>query len=183
MLCDGAQTKGQFVKKNKRIYLQQKPTLYFDENFPARVIDAAKSRASLKNNFKLLSFADFGNHGKDDDFQLNFCKSKGFVLVSLDRDFLDDRRYPIQRLPGVVIVTVSSNQSASILSALSVFAEFISLFPFPRNFMQDSKFQVNREGCVIRGRDAITREIRTMTVKPGDLVRDVAYHFGFTSSR
>ena len=95
----------------KRAYLRQKPTLYFDENFPQQVIDAAKLSGPLRNSFKLLSVFDFNNQGRDDQFQLGFCKSRGFVLVTLDKDFMDDRRYPIQNLPGMIVVSAAKNRS------------------------------------------------------------------------
>jgi hypothetical protein len=59
--------------RRKRAYLRQKPTLYFDENFPQRVIDAAKLGGPLRNSFKLFSVFDFNNQGRDDQFQLGFA--------------------------------------------------------------------------------------------------------------
>ena len=51
-----------------------------------------------------MSAYDFNNQSKDDDFQYSFCKEKGFVLVTLDYDFMDDKKFPIQKIPGVILI-------------------------------------------------------------------------------
>jgi predicted nuclease of predicted toxin-antitoxin system len=167
------------VMPRKTAYLRQKPILCFDENFPQQIIDAAKSGGPLRNSFKLLSVFDFNNQGRDDQFQLGFCKAKDFVLVTLDKDFMDDRRFPIQNLPGIIVVAAAKNQPAEILACLTTLARFISFFPRPKGFMGDCKFQVSSGGCIIRGRNARTRVIKTVVVKPGDRVNQIAREFGF----
>src|SRR5215472_406021 len=92
------------MARNKRPFFRQKPTLYFDENFPRNVIDALRANRRLTNCFKLYSVYDFHHENKDDDFQYAFAKKKGFVLVSLDKHFLNDRKFPIQKIPGIIVV-------------------------------------------------------------------------------
>ena len=82
------------MKKNQRPYLKQKIDLYFDENFPAEIISDLKSDKSLKSRCRIYSVYDFGNQNKDDLFQFEFCERKGFTLVTLDTDFMNDIKYP-----------------------------------------------------------------------------------------
>ncbi len=164
---------------HKRFYSKQKPVLYFDENFPQYVVRELKNHGQLKKYFKINSVYGFNNQNRDDDFQYSFCKKKGFVLVTLDHDFMNDSKYPIQKISGIIFIVAGKNQVTKIKNCLSIVASFLSLFPKPKMFMGDSKFQVSAEGCVMRGRDARTREIKTITISPGDTPKKVADAFHY----
>lgn len=125
------------------------------------------------------SVYDFGHQNQDDDFQYCFAKKKGYVLVTLDKHFLNDGNYPIQKIPGIIVVIAGRNQSSQITQSLLMFTTFLSFFPFPKSFLGDSKFQVSLEGCVMRARDAKTRELKTLTVTPGDTLAKVAGHYHY----
>ncbi|MGD0799172.1 MAG: DUF5615 family PIN-like protein [Acidobacteriaceae bacterium] len=167
------------MPRKKNTYLRQKPILYFDENFPRPIFELIKESSRIRKHFKLHSVYDFGNQGKDDDPQLKFCKTRRFVLVTLDRDFMDDRIYPIQKLPGIVVIVAGKNQATKIVQCLLAFTEFLTFVPFPKGFLFDSKFQVSLQGCLARGRDVTTREIKTIVIAPGDQVGKVLRQFGY----
>lgn len=59
-------------------------------------------------------------------------------------------------------------------------ADFLSNMPFPKYFMRDCKFQVSSEGCIMRGRHAKTKNVQTITVKPGHTIYEIAKAFGLT---
>jgi len=160
-------------------YVRQKPILYFDENFPAPVVESIGESRRIRKYFKMVSVHDFDNEGKDDEFQLAFCKTKGFVLVTLDKGFMDDRKYPIQRLPGIVVIAAAKNQTSKIIRCLSAFTQFLTFIPFPKGFLFDCKFQVSLEGCLARGRDVKTREIKTVIIAGGDRVGRILRQFGY----
>lgn len=42
--------------------------------------------------------------------------------------------------------------------------DFVLLTPLPKSFMQESKFVISREGCVMRGRDVETKEIKSLHI-------------------
>jgi hypothetical protein len=106
----GTVTSGALMSRQKPVYLRQKPILYFDENFPQPIVEPVRESRQVRKYFELLSVYDFDNQRKDDEFQLAFCKVRGFVLVTLDKDFMDDRKYPIQKLPGIVVIAAPKNQ-------------------------------------------------------------------------
>ena len=167
------------MAREKRPFFSQKPALYFDENFPQNVIDGLKRNRRITNYFKIYSVYDFHHENKDDDFQYAFSKKKGFVLVSLDKHFLNDRKFPIKKISGVIVIIAGRNQVSRISQSLVDLTSFLSLIPRPKAFMGDSKFQVSTEGRVMRGRDSITREIKTLTIVPGDTVDKVGRHFHY----
>jgi len=141
------------MSRQKPVYLRQKPILYFDQNFPQPIVEPVRESRQVRKYFKLLSVYDFDNQRKDDEFQLAFCKVRGFVLVTLDKDFMDDRKYPIQKLPGIVVIAAPKNQGTKIVQCLLTFTEFLTYVPFPKRFLFDCKFQVSLNGCLARGRD------------------------------
>lgn len=167
------------MSRQKNTYLRQKPILYFDENFPRTIVELVRESGRIRKHFKLLSVYDFENQGKDDDFQLKFCKVRGFVLVTLDKDVMDDRQYPIQKLPGIVVIVTGKNQATKIVQCLLTFTEFLTFVPFPKGFLFDCKFQVSLQGCLARGRDVKTRAVKTIVIAPGDRVGKVLRQFGY----
>jgi predicted nuclease of predicted toxin-antitoxin system len=162
-----------------RPYLKQKLKLYFDENFPREIIESLKQVKAWKRKCKIHSVYDFGNQNKDDRFQYAFCKSKGYVLVTLDEDFWNDTLYPLDATPGLIQVIAGRNDPIKIQICLEMLLTFLSMFPFPKSFVGNSKFRVSAERCVIKGRDAKTGEIKIHIIVPGDTLNEVAKFFGY----
>ncbi len=64
-------------------------------------------------------------------------------------------------------------------SGLGALLDFLSGIPFPTSITADSKFKVSNDGAVMRGRDASTKEIKTLRLVPGETSdADVLKHFG-----
>ncbi len=97
------------MKKAQQPYLKQKIYLYFDENFPAGIIGELKEDNYWKRRCRIYSVYDFGNQNKDDLFQFEFCKRKGYTLVTLDTDFMNDTKYPFGRIPGIITIIAKGN--------------------------------------------------------------------------
>ena len=71
---------------------------YADENFPSAVIDelrALGARVTTAQEANLL--------GHPDENHVAYAKRKGLVLVSCDRDYLDERRHPLMHCPAIVV--------------------------------------------------------------------------------
>jgi predicted nuclease of predicted toxin-antitoxin system len=154
-------------RRRRRPFLKQKLPLYFDANFPRELIQEIKADRAWRKRCSIHSAAEEGNQHRDDKFQLEFCKTKGYVLVTLDADFMNDRKYPFSHIPGVIRVVAAKNDMDSIERRLATLLDFIASFPAPRMFVGDTKFQVSPEGCVIRGRDAVTGRIKEVRIKSG----------------
>jgi predicted nuclease of predicted toxin-antitoxin system len=167
------------MKKKRFPYLKQKFRLYFDENFPQDIIQVLKSDKKWQKKCKICSAYDKGFVNKDDKFHFEYCRKNALVLVTLDKDFMDDKKYPFSKIPGIVRVVAKRNDSATILANLGSLLIFLSFFPLPRRFMGDTKCEVRSNGCVIRGRDSITREIKSIIVRVGDTAHKVRKTFGY----
>ena len=163
----------------KSTYWSQKIILYFDEHFSKGAIKALKEERSWRKKVKVISVYDVNNEGREDKFQFNFCKRNGYVLVTLDDDFMNDRRYPIDGIPGIVRVVADGREGPKIAECLKVLLRFLLAFPKPKIFFGDTKFQVSLQGCIVRGRDSKTRGIKTVFLQPGDSIYKLASEFNY----
>jgi hypothetical protein len=148
--------------------MKQKVPLYFDANFPRQIINDIRANRAWKRRCSIHTAVDLGHQHKDDKFHVGFCKAKKDVLVTLDNHFMNDAKYPFSKMPGIIRIAAAKNDGQSIQQCLATLLDFISSFPAPRMFVGDTKFQVGPQRCLIRGRDSVTGEIKSVIVKHGD---------------
>jgi len=165
--------------KSRRSFLKQKLALYFDENFPEEVVNTLRNVRQWKKKCKIHSVYENGNNRKDDNFIFGFCSKRGYTLVTLDQGFMNDSRYPFSRIPGIIVVVAKKNQVSKIQNCLEIILSFLSYFPKPKGFVGDTKFQVSENGCLVRGRDARTREIKERWILSGDNMYEIATFFNY----
>jgi hypothetical protein len=168
-------------RRRRRPFLKQKLPLYFDANFPRKLIQDIRQDRAWKKRCSIHSASEEGNQHRDDGFQLEFCKAKGYVLVTLDADFMNDSKYPFSGIAGIIRVVAAKNDIHSIEERLGTLLDFISSFPVPKIFVGDTKFQVSPEGCVIRGRDSVSGQIKEVRIKRRDSNIDVMKAFSYFS--
>jgi predicted nuclease of predicted toxin-antitoxin system len=75
-----------------------KARFYADENFPERAV-ALLREMGAKVQTNLMS----GLNGRSDQDQLAYALRKGLVVVTCDRDFLDERYYPLISCPAIFV--------------------------------------------------------------------------------
>ena len=170
------------MKKNRRPYLKEKPALYFDENFPAQILEHFRRGSRWKKKIKVLSAVDLGNKGQSDEFQFEYCRRQGYTLVTFDEDFNDDKAYPFSNgnMHGIVIVKETKSNVQRAEQILSNLLEFVLTTPFPKGLLRESKFVASGEGCVMRGRDAETKEVKSLHIIAGQTrLSDVREHFSY----
>jgi predicted nuclease of predicted toxin-antitoxin system len=167
------------MKRERQPYVKQKFRLYLDANFPRNIVKVLETSSNWRRKCKIYSASDLGFEKKDDLFHFGYCRKNKLVLVTLDKDFMDDSKYPFSEIPGIIRIAGKKNDAVTILTNLRQLLDFLSLFSFPRSFIGDTKFEVTSSGCLIRGRDAVTREIKSVTIRPGDSVSKVRKAFGY----
>jgi predicted nuclease of predicted toxin-antitoxin system len=89
------------------------PALKFDENLPFALVALARERG-----FDALSVADQGLGGAPDDRVAAVCAGEGRVLVTLDLDFGDIRRYVPERHAGLVVLRVARQDAPHLTDVL-----------------------------------------------------------------
>ncbi|PJE68378.1 hypothetical protein COU94_02235 [Candidatus Shapirobacteria bacterium CG10_big_fil_rev_8_21_14_0_10_38_8] len=67
-------------------------------------IEVANSirNSNLKENVRLFNAIDLNLRNKGDQYYFDYCKSKGYSLVTLDNDFMNDKKYPFSKTPGIM---------------------------------------------------------------------------------
>jgi len=146
--------------------------LYFDENFPVPVLDHFRKGSRWKKKVKALSAIDLSNEGKSDEFHFAYCTRNGYTLVTFDEDFNDDAAYPFANgsMPGVVMVKETKGNVQKTADVLSGLLDFVLTTLLPKAFLSESKFTI--EGCVMRGRDVRTKEVKSLHIISGHLNDD-----------
>jgi len=78
----------------------RRATFYADEDIPEALVEEMR-----RNGLKVRSAREAGRGGRDDKDQAAFCARKGWVLVTKDQGFWNERRFPTQRTsPGMIIL-------------------------------------------------------------------------------
>jgi predicted nuclease of predicted toxin-antitoxin system len=170
------------MKRRRQPYLKQKPILYFDENIPTLMIEHFRKGSRWKKKIKALSAVRLGNKGQPDDFHFKYCARHGYTLVTFDEDFNNDALYPFANghMHGVIIVKETKTNVQRAERVLSNVLEFVLRTPFPKAFLLESKFIASGEGCVMRGRDANTKQIKSLQIVAGQTTMvAVRGHFSY----
>jgi predicted nuclease of predicted toxin-antitoxin system len=170
------------MERRRRPYLKQKPILYFDENVSAAIVDHFRKGSAWKKKLKVLSAVELGNQSQSDQSHFQYCSRQGYTLVSFDTDFNDDKAYPFSngKMHGVIIVKEGKGNASRTIGVLSALLDFVLATPFPKAFLIESKFVTSGEGCVMRGRDVKTKEIKSLRIVSGKTrMGDVWGHFSY----
>jgi predicted nuclease of predicted toxin-antitoxin system len=80
-----------------------KARFYADENFPEQAIALLREMGA-----KVQTSRQAGLNGRSDEDQLAYALRNGLVVVTCDRDFLDERRHPLIKCPAIFIFDFGS---------------------------------------------------------------------------
>jgi hypothetical protein len=102
--------------------------------------------------------------------------------VTLDYDFNSDRLYPFTngKMAGIIIIRASSSEVLRVINILSRFLEFTLALPFPKLFLLETKVIAAQLDVIMRGRDAVTKEIKALRVRAGvTTAREIREFFSY----
>lgn len=94
----------------------KKLKLYADASVPLPIIEELRGA-----KIPVKSALEEDLRKRDDWTIVQAAKKQGRVLLTLDADFWDDRKYPLHRVHGIVFVDVSPSDISGILAALGLF--------------------------------------------------------------
>jgi predicted nuclease of predicted toxin-antitoxin system len=92
--------------------LKAKPRFYADEDFPQQAVDllkAAGARVQTAREAELV--------GRSDEDHRAHALREGLVLLSRDRDFLDERRHPLIHCPAIFVFDFGAGSEAEMKQA------------------------------------------------------------------
>jgi predicted nuclease of predicted toxin-antitoxin system len=103
-------------------------------------------------NAKAVQEANLEGHSDEDVYA--FAARENRILLTHDTDFLDDRRFPPNRNPGIVVLPGASGESEPLVSAMLNMLKIIAPY---REAYRESKVVFNADGTlVVRSRDHST---------------------------
>ncbi|MCX6053526.1 MAG: DUF5615 family PIN-like protein [Chloroflexi bacterium] len=84
-----------------------------DENLPVDVCQLLQ-----QTGYDCMSVHDQKMTGATDDILLTVCQSEGRIMLTLDLDFCDIRRYPPASYPGIIILRLEHQDKEHVVSVL-----------------------------------------------------------------
>jgi predicted nuclease of predicted toxin-antitoxin system len=108
---------------------------------------------------------DVGLGGRSDEDLFSYAWKENRILLTHDHDFLDDRRFPPNRNPGVIILPGASGSDEGLISALR---QVVSIIGPNRKAFPRFKIEITRDGIW---------NVKSMT-RVSDEVRDWRLRFG-----
>jgi predicted nuclease of predicted toxin-antitoxin system len=94
-----------------------KARFYADENFPEQAVSLLRVMGA-----KVQTNHQAGLRGHSDQDQLAYARRNGLVLVTCDRDFLNERSYPLVHCPAIFVVDFGSGSFEEMKQAFNCFA-------------------------------------------------------------
>lgn len=86
---------------------------------------------------------DAGLKGRSDEDIFAFAWKEKRILLTHDHDFLDDRRFPYHRNPGVVVMPGGDGKGESLVRAI---AQVINLLGNYRYLFPNAKIEISKDG-------------------------------------
>lgn len=102
---------------------QKKAKFYADEDIEDGAVAVLR-----ECGVNITSARELGHRGKPDSFQAALAfKEKRFLLTRNGRDYLNDHRFPLNRIHGIVVITANPGDEDAYTSAL---AQLSSILPY-----------------------------------------------------
>jgi predicted nuclease of predicted toxin-antitoxin system len=113
------------------------------------------------HNVKYGPSVGLGGHADEDVFAYGW--RKGRMILTHDRDFLDDKRFPYTRNPGVIVLPGGDGNDRALLktlySAVGVFSTYSNVYP-------NAKIAIDSEGVwTVRSYDKTRGRVENETLK------------------
>lgn len=114
-----------------------KAKFYTDENFPPLAVKLLRA-----NGFHVLTTQEADRIGHPDENHAAFALKKGRILLTCDRDYLDERRFPLIHCPVIVVCDFGSG---SLNEVRETFRCLRTLSHFPQAFDKWTKIDAKRD--------------------------------------
>ncbi len=102
---------------------RKKARFLVDESLGAKVAEVLRDQGW---NARYVDELGFKGHSDEDVFARAWGDDR--ILLTHDSDFLDDRRFPPHRNPGVVVLPGAQGSDAPLITALAGVVSFVSPF-------------------------------------------------------
>ena len=119
---------------------KRKVGIFLDRNLPQ----------TLKNEIidypKFKTFEEIEDKRKPDEDIYNYCYRNNLLILTLDKGFWNDRRFPLAKSPGVILIVSPSSSVSDYIKSLAAFLTYFDLIGgirrFP-DFAKKMKFKIS----------------------------------------
>ena len=136
-----------------------KARFYSDENFPPRATTILRAMGA-----RVVTAQEAGLLRHPDENHVAYARNNGLVLVTCDRDFLDEQRHPLIRCPAIFVFDFGSGSTLDIRRAFRCLA---AVFRTPQFFDKWWKIDAKRDSWTeyVRHRDGSTTRSRLRVLR------------------
>jgi predicted nuclease of predicted toxin-antitoxin system len=121
----------------KYVARKAKVRFFADENFPMRAVEILRAMGA-----KVLTVQEAGTRRHPDENHAAFALREGLILLTCDRDFLDNRRFPLVHCPAIFVFDFGDGTEREIRQACRCMSV---VFPAPQFYDKWCKFDVRRD--------------------------------------
>jgi predicted nuclease of predicted toxin-antitoxin system len=131
-----------------------KARFYADENFPARAATLLRVWGA-----RVVTAQDAGLLGQSDRRHAAYALAEKYVLISCDRDFLNERSFPLIRCPAIFVFDFGEGSTREMIQA---FRSLATVFSTPQFYDKWVKVDAQRDCWTEKTRhlDGSTSRIR-----------------------
>lgn len=98
-----------------------KARFYADENFPTLATQILRNMGG-----RIITVQELGRRRHPDENHAAYALHHGYILVSLDRDYLDESRFPLIHCPAIAVFDFGSGSATDIRRALTCLQRALS---------------------------------------------------------
>jgi predicted nuclease of predicted toxin-antitoxin system len=117
-----------------------KARFYADENFPAPAIEVLRQTGA-----RVATVQQVGRRRHPDENHAAYALKHGYVLLTCDRDYLDDRRFPLIHCPTIVVFNFGNGSVEEIRQAFTCLKRILSA---PQFFDKWTKIDASRDSWI-----------------------------------
>lgn len=121
-------------------YFRKEAKFYADEDVEPILIELLRDLG-----FKVQTAGDAGLVGRDDADHVAYAFRSDRILLTRDRDYLNDRKYPPHRCPGIVVLDIEPMSREGLVNVLWVLKRAVRPY---REVWRQSKILISRDGYV-----------------------------------
>jgi predicted nuclease of predicted toxin-antitoxin system len=131
-----------------------KARFYSDENFPAQAVHLLRQIGA-----KVKTAQEAGLISHPDENQLAYARRNGLIFLTCDRDFLDNRRFPLIHCPAIFVLDFGSGSAREMRQTFRCLSGALQM---PQFFDKWWKVDAKRDGWteLVRYQDGSTSRHR-----------------------
>lgn len=117
-----------------------KARFYADEDFPAAAVQLLRSMGA-----KVVTVQELGLRKHPDENHAAYALRNGFVLLTRDRDYLNESRFPLIHCPSIAVFDFGTGSLQEIQQAFTCMKRILAT---PQFFDKWTKIDANRESWI-----------------------------------